>query len=65
MLVGLFGLAVVIYRGIISPPGLVILGVELELNVSFGWFVSVVAAALIVLGGLLTYLAAPRLGPLS
>jgi hypothetical protein len=65
MLVGLFGLAVVIYRGIISPPGLVILGVDLELNVTFGWFVSVVAAAVIVLGGLLTYLAGPRLGPLS
>ena len=63
--VGLFGLAVVIYRGIISPPGLVILGVDLEMNVSFGWFVSVAAAALIVLGGLLTSLAGPRPGPLS
>jgi hypothetical protein len=63
--VGLFGLAVVIYRGVLSPPGLVILGVDLDMDVSFGWFVSVVAAALIVVGGLLTYLASPRPRPLS
>jgi hypothetical protein len=58
---GLFALAVVVYRGVISPPGLAFLGVDLEMKVSFGWFVSLVAAALIVAGGLLTYVAGPRL----
>jgi hypothetical protein len=61
VVVGLFGLAVVLYRGIISPPGFVFLGLDLELKVSFGWFVSLVAAVLIVAGGLLTYLAGPQL----
>jgi hypothetical protein len=56
MLVGLFGL----YRGIISPPGFVLLGLNLELKVRFGWFVSLVAALLMVIGGLLAYLGGPR-----
>jgi hypothetical protein len=59
--IGLFGLAVVIYRGIISPPGLVFLGLGLDMKVRFGWFVSVAAAAVMVVGGLLTYLGGPRL----
>jgi hypothetical protein len=61
VLVGLFGLAVVLYRGIISPPGFALLGLNLELKVRFGWFVSLVAAVLMVIGGLLAYLAGPRI----
>jgi hypothetical protein len=61
VLVGLFALAVVLYRGVISPPGLVLFGVGLEMKVSFGWFVSLVAAVGIVIGGLLTYLRGPHL----
>jgi hypothetical protein len=63
--VGLFGLAVVIYRGVISPPGVVLLGVDLELKVAFGWFIGLAAAVLIVVGGLLMYLMGPRPRPLS
>jgi type II secretory pathway component PulM len=58
---GLFALAVVVYRGVISPPGLALFGVDLELKVSFGWFVSLIAAALIVVGGLVTYIVGPHL----
>jgi hypothetical protein len=57
----LFALAVVLYRGIISPPGLALFGVDFEMEVSFGWFVSLVAALVMVVGGVLTYLAGPRL----
>jgi hypothetical protein len=57
----LFALAVVLYRGVISPPGLAFLGLDLELEASFGWFISVAAAALILVGALLTYLSGPRL----
>jgi hypothetical protein len=59
--VGLFALAVVLYRGVISPPGLVLFRVDVEMEVSFGWVVSLIAAALIVVGGLLTYIAGPHL----
>jgi hypothetical protein len=59
--VSLFALAVVLYRGVISPPGLVLFGVDLEMEVSFGWFVSVVAAVVMVVGGLLTYLGGPHI----
>jgi hypothetical protein len=59
--VGLFALAVVVYRGIISPPGVVLFGVDLEMNVSFGWFVSLVMTVLVVVGGAVSYLASPRL----
>jgi hypothetical protein len=61
VLVSLFALAVVLYRGVISPPGLVLFGVGLEMQVSFGWFVSLVAAVVMVVGGLLTYLGGPHL----
>jgi hypothetical protein len=60
-LVSLFGLAVVLYRGVISPPGLALFGVDLEMNVSFGWFMSLVAAVVMVIGGVLVYLGGPRL----
>jgi hypothetical protein len=59
--VGLFALAVVVYRGVISPPGLALFGVDLEMKVSFGWFVSLVAAAVIVVAGVVTYIAGPHL----
>ena len=59
--IGLFGLAVVIYRGIISPPGLVFLGVGLDMEVRFGWFVSLAAAVAMIVGGLLIYVGGPRL----
>jgi hypothetical protein len=61
VLVSLFALAVVLYRGVISPPGLALFGVNLEMNVSFGWFVSLVAALGMVVGGGLVYLGGPRL----
>jgi hypothetical protein len=61
VLVSLFALAVVLYRGVISPPGLAIFGVDLEMNVSFGWFVSLVAAVVMVVGGVLVYLGGPPL----
>ena len=60
-LAGLFALAVVVYRGVISPPGLALFGVDLEMKVSFGWVISLIAAALIVVGGLLTYIVGPHL----
>jgi hypothetical protein len=59
--VSLFALAVVLYRGVISPPGLAFLGVNLEMEVSFGWFVGLIAAVVMVVAGLLTYLGGPRL----
>jgi hypothetical protein len=59
--VSLFALAVVLYRGVISPPGLVLLGVDFEMKVSFGWFVSVAGGLLTVVAGVLAYLAGPRL----
>jgi hypothetical protein len=58
---GLFALAVVVYRGVISPPGLVLFGVSLDMKASFGWVISLIAAALIVVGGLLTYIVGPHL----
>jgi hypothetical protein len=61
VVVSLFALGVVLYRGIISPPGLAFFGVDLELEVSFGWFVSLVAAVGMVVGGVLVYLGGPRL----
>jgi hypothetical protein len=61
ILVALFALAVVLYRGVISPPGLVLFGVGLEMEVSFGWFVALVAAVVMVVGGVLVYLGGPRL----
>jgi hypothetical protein len=39
----------------------VLFGVGLEMKVSFGWFVSLVAAVAMVGGGLLTYLGGPQL----
>jgi hypothetical protein len=60
-LVSLFALAVVLYRGIISPPGLAFFGLDLELEVSFGWFVGLVAAVVMVAAGVLVYLGGPRL----
>jgi hypothetical protein len=59
--VSLFALAVVVYRGVISPPGLVILGFDFDMNVSFGWFVSLVSSMVMVGAGMLAYLAGPRL----
>jgi hypothetical protein len=59
--VSLFALAVVVYRGVISPPGLFFLGIDFEMNVSVGWFIALVASALMFVGGLLAYLAGPRL----
>ena len=59
--VSLLALAVVVYRGVISPPGLVILGADFDMNVSFGWFVSLVASLVMVVTGALVYLAGPRL----
>jgi hypothetical protein len=59
--VGVFALAVVVYRGVISPPGFVFLGVDFDMTVSFGWFASLAASLLMTGGGVLTYMAGPRL----
>jgi hypothetical protein len=60
--VSLFAVAVVLYRGVISPPGLVFLGVDFDMNVSFGWFVSLAASVLMIVAGALTYVTGRRLG---
>jgi hypothetical protein len=59
--VSLFALAVVLYRGVISPPGPAILGVDFDMKVSFGWFIGLAASLLMTVAGVLTYLAGPRL----
>lgn len=51
----------VVYRGVISPPGLVLFGIDLELSVSFGWFVSLAARIVMAVPGPVTYLAGPPL----
>ncbi len=53
-------LAIVVYRGT-SRPGKLLFGAHVDYTLRFGWFVSLVFAVLIVLGGLLAYLAGPRL----
>jgi hypothetical protein len=58
--IGLFALAVVIYRGS-SSPGRLLFGGEVGTTLQFGWFVGLVAAALMALGGVLAYRAGPRL----
>ena len=57
---GIAGLAIVVYRGT-NRPGKLFFGAHVDYTLKFGWFVSLVFAALIVLGGLLAYLAGPRL----
>lgn len=57
---GLFALAVVIYRGS-SRPVRPFFGGEIDTTLQFGWFVSLVAAGAIAVGGLLAYRAGPRL----
>jgi hypothetical protein len=57
---GLFALAVVVYRGLNSPPQL-IFGVEFDTTLRVGWFVALVAAAVVSIAGVLTYIAGPRL----
>jgi hypothetical protein len=57
---GLFALLVTIYRGT-SRPGRLLFGDEVGTTLQFGWFVGLVAAGVIALGGLLAYLAGPRL----
>jgi hypothetical protein len=59
--VSLFALAVIVYRGVISPPGLFFLGIDFEMKVSFGWFISLAASLLMTVGAALTYLAGPRI----
>jgi hypothetical protein len=57
---GLFALAVTLYRGF-SRPGRLFFGDEVDMTLQFGWFVAVVAAALTAIGGVMAYLAGPRL----
>jgi hypothetical protein len=59
--VSLFALAVVLYRGVISPPGLFFLGIDFEMKVTFGWFIGLAASLLMTVGATLTYLAGPRI----
>jgi hypothetical protein len=59
--VSLLALAVVLYRGVISPPGLFFLGIDFEMKVSFGWFISLAASLVMAVGAALTYLAGPRI----
>jgi hypothetical protein len=58
---GVFALAVVIYRGTSRPTRPFFGGGELDTTLAVGWYISLVAAALLALSGLLAYLAGPRL----
>jgi len=58
--IGFFALAVVIYRGSSSPVRL-LFGVEVGTTLQVGWYVGLVGAASMALGGLLAYRAGPRL----
>jgi hypothetical protein len=60
LLVCLFALAVVIYRGV-SRPTRALFGGEVDTSLQFGWFLALVAAALMAIGALLVYRAGPRL----
>jgi hypothetical protein len=57
---GLFAVAVVVYRGS-SRPGRILFGEEVNTTLQFGWWVALAASASIAVGGLLAYLAGPRL----
>jgi hypothetical protein len=57
---GVFALGIVIYRGTNAPDRLVF-GESVDSTLRFGWFVALVSSSLIALGGLLAYLAGPRL----
>ena len=59
--VGLFAVAVVIYRGLNSPDKPFFGGTVLEVEPKVGWYIGLASAALIAVGGLLAYLAGPRL----
>jgi hypothetical protein len=58
--IGLFALAVVIYRGTSSPVRL-LFGVEVGTTLEVGWYVGLVGAASMAVGGLLAYRAGPHL----
>jgi hypothetical protein len=58
--IGFFALAVVIYRGSSSPVRL-LFGVEIGTTLEVGWYVGLVGAASMAVGGLLAYSAGPRL----
>jgi hypothetical protein len=58
--VGVFALAVVIYRGS-SRPARLFFGGEVDMTLQFGWFIALIAAAAMALGGVLAYRAGPRL----
>ncbi len=57
---GLFALALVIYRGT-SRPARQFFGSEIDMTLRLGWFIALLAAASMALGGVLAYLAGPRL----
>jgi hypothetical protein len=57
---GLLALAIVVYRGVDSPPQL-ILGVEFGTTLRAGWFLALASAIVVSVAGLFTYLAGPRL----
>jgi multisubunit Na+/H+ antiporter MnhB subunit len=57
---GVFALGIVIYRGTNAPDRLVF-GESVDSTLRFGWFVALVSAAVLAVGGLLAYLAGPRL----
>jgi hypothetical protein len=57
---GLVALAVVIYRGH-SRPVRPFFGGNVGTTLEFGWYVSLVAAAVIAIAGLLAYLAGPHI----
>jgi hypothetical protein len=60
VLVSLFALAVLIYRGT-SRPARLLFGGPVDTTLMFGWFVGLAAALLMVIGALLVYRAGPRL----
>jgi hypothetical protein len=60
LVAGLFAVALVVYRGS-ERPGRLLFGDVVDTTLRPGWFIALVAAALIAMGGVLAYLAGPRL----
>ncbi len=58
---GILMLAVVLYRGTSRPTRPFFGGTRADTTLEIGWYIGLVAAGLIALGGVLAYLAGPRL----
>jgi hypothetical protein len=60
VMAGLFAVALVIYRGS-SRPGALLFGLRVDTTLRLGWFIALAAAASMLIGAVLAYLAGPRL----